>query len=212
MRIGLGTGSTARHVVEVLGEALVAGGLRDIAGVATSRDTEAYARQLGIPLISLDARPHLDLCIDGADEVDPGLDLIKGLGGALLWERIVADASARVIIAVDESKVVRRLGERAPVPVEVIPFGWRTHVPLLEEQGCLVTLRTAAGGGPFTTDSGNYILDCRFPGGIPDPFALQAAAQKRVGIVATGLFLTVATHVVVGRDDDDADVLERPGQ
>jgi len=201
MRIGLGTGSTARHAIELVATRLAAGALRDIAGVATSRETESQARRLGIPLITLDARQRLDLCIDGADEVDRKLNAIKGLGGALLWERIVADVSERIVIAVDESKLVKRLGERAPVPVEVVPFGWRTHIESLEKMGCLAVLRTGDDGRPFVTDSGHYILDCRFPGGVPDPYALETAALRRTGIVATGLFLGVATHVVVGHDE-----------
>jgi ribose 5-phosphate isomerase A len=208
MRIGLGTGSTARHVLDLLGQRKAAGELRDIAGVATSRETEAIARGLGIPLISLDARQHLDLCIDGADEVDPRLDVVKGLGGALLWERIVADACDRVIIAVDDSKRVKRLGERASIPIEVVPFGWRTHIPHLESMSCLATLRCDEDGRPFVTDGGHYILHCRFPGGVPDPYALEKAVRERTGLIATGLFLGVATHVVVGHDEG-VDVIER---
>lgn len=208
MRLGLGTGSTARHVMDVLGERLATGALRDIAGVATSRDTENLARSLGIPLISLDARQRLDVGIDGADEFDPSLDVVKGLGGALLWERIVADACSTYIIVADESKRVRRLGEKAPIPVEVIPFGWRTHIEFLEDQGCLPTLRRTEDGLPFVTDGGHYIVHCRFPGGVPDPTGFERAVRSRVGIVATGLFLDVATHVVVGQDDG-AEVLER---
>jgi len=208
MRLGLGTGSTARHVLNLIARRTTAGELRDIAGVATSRETESNARRLGIPLISLDARQHLDLCIDGADEVDPGLDVVKGLGGALLWERIVADACDRVIIAVDDRKRVRRLGERAAIPIEVVPFGWRTHITHVEGMGCLATLRCAADGRPYVTDGGHYILDCRFPGGVPDPRALEKAVRERTGLIATGLFLGVATHVVVAHDEG-VDVIER---
>lgn len=206
MRLGLGTGSTARHVLDVLGERLASGQLRDVAGVATSRDTESHARARGIPLITLEARQQLDLCIDGTDEFDPALDLVKGLGGALLWERIVAGISDRVIIVADESKRVKRLGERAPVPVEVVPFGWRTHLSFLEAEGCLPRLRTVEDGRPFVTDGGHYIVDCRFPGGVPDAAEFEAAVRRRVGVVATGLFLGIATHVVVGED-----VLDRKG-
>lgn len=209
MRLGLGTGSTARLVLEALAAKLVSGELRDIAGVATSRDTEEHARRLGIPLISLEARQRLDLGIDGADEFDPQLNLIKGLGGALLWERIVADACAHLVIAVDESKRVRRLGEKAPVPIEVVPFGWRTHLPFLEAEGCLPELRRTADGQPFLTDGGHYIIDCRFPGGIPEPVAFEEAVRRRVGVIVTGLFLGIATHVVVGCDHE-VEVLERP--
>jgi ribose 5-phosphate isomerase A len=209
MRLGLGTGSTARHVLNLLAQRMTQGELRDIAGVATSRETESTARRLGIPLISLDARQHLDLCIDGADEVDPRLDVVKGLGGALLWERIVADACDRVIIAVDDTKRVKRLGERAPIPIEVVPFGWRNHITYLEATACLATLRCDPDGRPFVTDGGHYIVDCRFPGGVPEPDALEKAVRARTGLIATGMFLGVATHVVVGHDEG-VDVIERP--
>jgi ribose 5-phosphate isomerase A len=208
MRLGLGTGSTALHVLHVLAERLTEGELRDVAGVATSRATEAEARRLGVPLISLDARQNLDLCIDGTDEFDPHLDLVRGMGGALLWERIVADACDRVVIVADESKRVRRLGQRSPVPVEIVPFGWRTHLEFLADHGCLPRLRETE-GNPFVTDGGHYIIDCRFPGGIPDPPAFQRAACQRTGVVATGLFLGVADVVVVGGEEAEAELIQR---
>jgi ribose 5-phosphate isomerase A len=197
MHLGLGTGSTARHVLDVLAERLREGELRRIAGVPTSRATEQYARRAGIPLSSLDEHPRLDLTIDGADEIDPNVDLIKGLGGALLWEKIVASASDQVIIVADASKRVERLGERAPLPVEVVPFGWRTHLAFFDDFDARPVLRRAADGAPFVTDGGHYILDCGFDGGIPDPYELQMALRDRPGIVESGLFLEIASLDVI---------------
>jgi len=135
MVLGLGTGSTMRHLLELLAERRRAGALGRITGVPTSRETAERARALGIPLATLEQEPRLDLALDGADEIDPRLDLIKGLGGALLWEKIVACAADRLVIIADESKLVNRLGERAPVPVEVVPFGWTTHLARLDRLG-----------------------------------------------------------------------------
>jgi ribose 5-phosphate isomerase A len=202
MRLGLGTGSTARHVLDVISERLREGSLRDVVGVATSRVTAEYAVAVGIPLRSLDEEPHLDLTIDGADEVDPRLDLIKGLGGALLWEKIVACASDSVLIVADASKRVRRLGEKAPLPVEVIPFGWQTHLPFLRALGSEPSLRLAPSGAPFLTDGGHLIVDCRFAGGIQDPHAVEASLNDRPGIVDSGLFLGIATMAVIAGHDD----------
>jgi len=198
MVLGLGTGSTARHVIEVLAERIRSGELRDIVGVPTSRATEHHARQLGIPLTTLDQEPRLDLAIDGADEVDPHLDLIKGLGGALLWEKIVATASEQLLIVVDSGKLVDRLGRGSPVPVEVVPFGWTTHLAYIDLLGARATLRQSADGEPFRTDSGNYILDCAFDNGLVDATRIEREFRHRVGIVESGLFLGMADVVVVG--------------
>jgi ribose 5-phosphate isomerase A len=208
MLVGLGTGSTARHVLDVLGEQLAAGALRDIAGVATSTATAAHARTAGIRLLDPADLQQLDIAIDGADEVDPRLDLIKGLGGALLWEKIVASAAARFIVVVDESKLVRRLGERAPVPVEVVPFGWHTLVSRFERAGARPRLRTRPDGGEFRTDGGHLIVDCTFPHGIPDPAATERALRAPAGVVETGLFLGMASAVVVA--GVDVSVLDAP--
>lgn len=197
MRVGLGTGSTARHVVDLLAARLYAGDLTDIIGVPTSRATEDQARALNVPLATLDEVISLDLCIDGADEVDPQLELIKGLGGALLWEKIVARASARLVIVADDSKDVDRLGTRSPVPVEVAPFGWRTHLAAMQEAGGRPVLRGAnADGAPFVTDGGHYIIDLHFADGIVDARALEAALRARAGVIETGLFLGMADTVV----------------
>ena len=209
MRLGLGTGSTARHVLDVLGERRQRGELRDIIGVPTSTATTEYAGRLGIPLATLDTVPELDLAIDGADEFDPALDLVKGLGGALLWEKIVAAAAARFIIVVDESKRVARLGTRAPVPVEVVPFGWRTLLRRFEALGAVPTLRTGQDGAAFLTDGGHYIVDCAFPDGIADAAAVEERLRRLTGVVETGLFIGMASTVIVA--GDQVDILERSG-
>jgi len=201
MVLGLGTGSTARHVLDVLAERRRAGALRKIVGVATSRWTERYARELGIPLITLEQEPRVDLTLDGADEVDPGLDLIKGLGGALLWEKIVATVSDQFIVVVDETKLVKRLGERAPLPIEVVPFGWNTHLSYLDLLGGEPTLRLTPAGTPFVTDGGHYLIECRFSGGLAEPRRLEQELRQRVGVVETGLFLGMADAVVVAGED-----------
>jgi ribose 5-phosphate isomerase A len=163
-----------------------------------------------VPLSTLDAHPVLDLNLDGADEVDPNLDLIKGLGGALLWEKIVATASRQVVILVDDSKLVSRLGTKAPLPVEVVPFGWKTHLAFVASLGGMPTLRTEPDGRPFVTDEGNYILHCRFEGGIADPKELEARLLARAGVVGTGLFIGIAHQLIVGKADG-VEVLTRKG-
>lgn len=197
MVLGLGTGSTARHVLELLAERLRDGKLRDLVGVPTSRATERHALELGFPLATLDEEPRIDLTLDGADEVDPELRLIKGLGGALLWEKIVASASERVVIVVDEGKLVSELGSKAPLPVEVVPFGWTTHLGYLDLLGARATLRRDASGDPFVTDGGHYLLDCHFEEGVLEPERVERELRQRVGIVETGFFLDLADNVVV---------------
>ncbi len=192
--IGLGTGSTVRPLLGLLGARLAAGALRDVRAVPTSEDTATRCRALGIPLTTLDEHPSLALAIDGADEVGPGLDLIKGLGGALLREKLVARAARRFIVIADASKRVRRLGTRAPVPVEVIPFGWTTHLAFFERLGARPALRRTADGEPYRTDGGHYVVDCAFPSGLRDARAVARALAGRPGIVEDGLFLRMA-HV-----------------
>jgi ribose 5-phosphate isomerase A len=198
MTLGLGTGSTATLAVEAIGRRVRSGELKDVLGVPTSKATAELAGRLGIPLTDLDQRPKLDLTIDGADEVDPGLNLIKGRGGALLREKIVARSSGKNVIVVDETKLVEALGRSAPLPVEVVPFGWRTHIPALEELGARVTLRRNAAGHPYVTDEGHFVLDCRFQAGIADAHALDAAIRARAGIVETGFFLGMVDELIVG--------------
>jgi len=197
MTIGLGTGSTVRPLLTLLAERLDEAGLKDVVAVPTSEDTARRCRELGIPLVTLADCPELSLAIDGADEVSPRLDLIKGLGGALLREKLVAQAARRFIVVADESKLVRRLGTRAPVPVEVIPFGWTALLPFFEKLGAEPVLRRGPDGSPSVTDNGNYLVDCRFARGIPDPGALARALAKRTGVVEDGLFLRIARVAVV---------------
>ncbi len=198
MRLGLGTGSTVAHLLVALAEKLNGGTLSDIVGVPTSLRTAREARELDIPLTSLTETPFLDLTIDGADEVDPELNLIKGLGGALLREKMVAQASRRLAIMVDDGKIVPALGTRCPVPVEVVQFGWEVHGPFVESCGADPVLRVGPDGEPMVTDNGNYIIDCHFPGGIDDAEGFERAIRARAGVVESGLFLGMATEVLVG--------------
>ena len=199
MVLGLGSGTTALLAVRRLAEQLHAGRLRDIVGVPTSLGIEQEARRLQIPLTTLEEHPVLDLTIDGADEVDPQLNLIKGGGGALLREKIVAQASRQEIIIVDETKLVPVLGTRWTVPVEVIPFGWPSQAEYLKTLGAQITLRQQ-NGVVFKTDQGNLILDCQF-GPIPDAYALATKLKTRTGIVEHGLFLDLASEVIVAGAD-----------
>lgn len=197
MKLGLGTGSTAAHFVDLLG-ARVKEGL-SVVCVPTSERTRAQAESLGLTLSTLDETPQLDLAIDGADEFDASLRLIKGGGGALLREKIVAQASRREIIVVDESKLSPALGTNFHLPVEVIPFGAETQVRFLESLGARVSRRTVGSGPaarPFTTDQGHGILDCSF-GPLADPAGLAAQLASRAGIVEHGLFIGLATDVIV---------------
>lgn len=197
MNLGLGTGSTANHVLRVIAERRERGELRNIRGVPTSRATFDLATELGIPLTTLDVQPRLHLAIDGADEVDPNLNLIKGLGGALLWEKIVESMAQRLVIVVDESKLVDLLGQHVPVPVEVVQFAWSTHLHFMKDIGGNPELRKDAAGEPFVTDGGHYIIDCKFARGLSDPRKIEKVFRKRPGIVESGLFLNMAECVIV---------------
>ena len=194
--VGLGTGSTAIWAVRKVAAMLAAGELRDIVAIPTSSETEAEARRLGVPLTTLADHPVIDVTIDGADEVDPQLDLIKGGGGALLHEKIVAQASRREIIVVDEAKLSPALGTRSALPVEVVPFGAGLGrcPPAVARRGAHAADR--CGGQPFVTDEGNVILDTAF-GVLADPHALAAALEARTDVAAHGLFLGLATDLVV---------------
>ncbi len=195
MVVGLGHGSTAIFAVRRLAEFLKSGQLKAILGVPCSNLVEQEARQRGIPLTTLEEHPTIDVTIDGADEVDPQLDLIKGAGGALLREKIVAQASRREIIVIDESKMVPKLGTRMPLPVEVVPFGRRIQQEYLQSLGARVEVRMEGDKNFFKTDQGNLILDCAF-GPISQPSALAAQLDARPGIVGHGLFLGLATDVI----------------
>ncbi len=194
MVLGLGTGSTARHVLEGLARRIAGEGLH-VKGVPSSLATAEAAMLLGIPLTSLEVHPVLDLAIDGADEVDPRLDLIKGGGGALFREKIVAGAAKRFIVVVDESKLVPRLGTKSPVPVEVHPFGWKSTRGRLQALGAKVALRMQ-GPEAFRTDNGNHILDAAF-GPIRSPAKLARELNEIPGVAAHGLFLNMTDAVLV---------------
>lgn len=200
MIVGLGFGSTASYAVRKIAHKISEGKLDGILGVPTALQVEREARELGIPLTTLDDNPEVDLTIDGADEVDPQLNVIKGGGGALLREKIVAQASRREIIVVDESKLSDNLGARFALPVEVLPFGWAPEAAYLESLGASAALRTIANGEPFVTDQGNWIIDAEF-GPIEDPTALSDQLDRRAGIAAHGLFLGLATDLIVGGEN-----------
>lgn len=200
MALGLGSGSTATAMLHALAARLGDGRLRDIVGVPTSERTEAVARRLGIPLVSLEERPELDLAIDGADEVGPNLHLIKGLGGALLREKIVAASARTFVVIADVSKRVGRLGERAALPVEVVAFGRVLCERRLAALGAAPAVRLTPGGETFRTDEGHMILDCRFDG-IDDPVGLAAAIAGIPGVVGHGLFVGMAAAAVIAGPD-----------
>ncbi|MGQ9550192.1 MAG: ribose-5-phosphate isomerase RpiA [Roseiflexus sp.] len=196
MTIGLGTGSTATLMLQGLAARLSDGRLQRVTGVPTSEVTATLARELGIPLTTLDRQPRLDLALDGADEIDPQLRLIKGLGGAMLREKIVAASSERFVVVATAGKCVERLGERSPLPVEVVAFGLPLCARRLRALGGTPTLRRNRSGAPFVTDEGNLILDCSF-GIIADPEALAVSICAIPGVVAHGLFLGMASLAVI---------------
>jgi ribose 5-phosphate isomerase A len=196
MIVGLGTGSTASFAVKLIAER-VADGL-DIVGIPTSQKVEQQARSMGIPLSTLAEHDHIDIAIDGADEVQSGtLNLIKGRGGALLREKIVATSADQLIIIVDDSKLVDSLGVRDLVPLEVVPFGWQATAKRMQRLVAGLTLRLRHDGQPFISDGGHYILDCVF-GAIEDPLHLQQQLDQTVGVVENGLFLGLTSQVIVG--------------
>ncbi|NLX47234.1 MAG: ribose-5-phosphate isomerase RpiA [Euryarchaeota archaeon] len=196
MKVGLGTGSTAYYAIEAIGR-LVRNGYKIVA-VPTSLASERQARDLEIPLATLEEVGTLDITIDGADEVDRDLDLIKGMGGALLREKIVAHSTLQEIIVVDDSKVVQTLGTKFPLPVEVVPFSHGRTRYYMELLGCRAELR--GGSEPFITDNGNLIYHLHFESGIEDPYDLQRKLKDIPGVVETGLFLKMAKKVVVAFD------------
>ncbi|KAL0464203.1 UNVERIFIED_CONTAM: putative ribose-5-phosphate isomerase 3, chloroplastic [Sesamum latifolium] len=206
MVLGLGTGSTAAFVVDKIGALIKSGELTDIVGVPTSKRTQEQAASLGIPLSTLDAHPHLDLAIDGADEVDPNLDLVKGRGGALLREKMVEAASDKFVVVVDDSKLVSGLGGSGlAMPVEVVQFCWNYNLvrlqELFKEEGCEAKLRLDGSGKPYVTDNSNYIVDLYFTTPIKDSGAAGKEIAALEGVVEHGLFLDMATAVIIAGGD-----------
>jgi len=198
MVVGLGHGSTTAYAIDQIAERLRSGTLTDLVCVPCSEEVARHASRLGIPLTTLDAHPSLDLTIDGADEVDAEMNLIKGGGGALWREKVVASASRREIIIVDGSKLSRHLGTRFALPVEVVPFAQAPETAALESLGALVLLR--GGDDPFLTDQRNVILDCDF-GPIEHPAELAARLDARPGIAEHGLFVRLATDLIVATEE-----------
>ena len=207
MTLGLGTGSTVHFTLEALAER-VRGGLK-VRGVPTSLDTERKAREFGIPLVTLEDVQELDLTIDGADEIDPKFNMIKGGGGALLREKVVARASKRVVIVAGADKVVERLGLKFLLPIEVVPFARQVILRELKELGGLPVLRLADQGQVYLTDNGNEILDTHFEAGIEDPAALESRLASIPGIVESGVFVGLADVLVVGDEQGEASVRNR---
>lgn len=197
MVVGLGSGSTASIAIKLLGEKVRDG--MDIVGVPTSRDSEILGRSVGIRIGELKDHPEVDITIDGADEVDPKLNLVKGLGGALVREKIVASATKLEVIVVDDSKLVDFICQKAPLPVEVVGFAHESTLAKLGRLGCRPTLRMRL-GEMFTTDNGNYIADCRFER-IDDPMAMELAINNIPGVVDNGLFVDLAHKVIVASKD-----------
>jgi ribose 5-phosphate isomerase A len=192
MRVGLGTGSTARHAILEIARKVRAGELKGIVGVATSNESEELARANGIEVVGLDAQ-LLDIAIDGADEIAPNLDLVKGLGGALLREKLVEMQAREFIVVADHTKMVGRLGEKAPLPVEIVRFGAESTIERLSEFGGSVLRQKA--GETFITDNGNFIVDLRFE--TDDVAGLERRLKSMTGVVETGFFLGMATRAFV---------------
>lgn len=206
MVLGLGTGSTAAFVVSRIGELLKSGELKDIVGVPTSKRTQEQAASLGIPLSILDDHPKIDLAIDGADEVDPELNLVKGRGGALLREKMVEAASDKFVVVVDDTKLVTGLGGSGlAMPVEVVQFCWKYNLVRLQEmfkaEGCDAKLRVDGGGKPYVTDNSNYIVDLYFETPIKDAGSAGKEISALEGVVEHGLFLDMATAVIIAGKD-----------
>lgn len=200
MVVGLGTGSTTLFAIRRIGALVQSGELQNVVGIPTSSASEALAKEVGITLTTLAEHPVIDLTIDGADEVDPALNLIKGGGGALLREKVVAQASLREIVVVDGAKLSPSLGSQHALPVEVVQFAWRPEEEYLTDMGAEVNVRRGDDNNVFVTDEGNWILDCTFPP-IEDPARLSAQLARRAGIVEHGLFLGLATDLIVASDE-----------
>lgn len=209
MVLGLGSGRTATHFIDLLGQKYQSGGIKDLRGVPTSEASAARARRWGIPLVSLAAVQELDLAVDGADEVDPALNLIKGLGRALLREKIVEIHARRLLIVVDESKLSPRLGLKCPVPVEIVPFEADVQLRWLNRLASRAEYYREPDGSVIHTDNGNPLALCWFDGGMDNPAEIARQMAERPGIVEHGLFLGMADQVIVAGADGFR-ILERP--
>ncbi|MFD1362113.1 ribose-5-phosphate isomerase RpiA [Lentibacillus salinarum] len=197
MTVGLGTGSTVYWMMRKLGER-VANGL-EVQGIPSSRQTEAWANEFGVPLTDFSQVKELDLAIDGADEVDQQWQLIKGGGGALVREKIIAAAARKFVVIVDDSKTVTQLGA-FPLPVEILPFGWEMTTARIVELGVTPVIRRNDANDIFVSDNSNYIVDCRF-GSITDPKTLHQQLKQLTGVVDTGLFVDMSDKVIIGHPD-----------
>lgn len=206
MVVGIGTGSTAEAFIRALGMRVKEG--LSIQGVPTSRRTEHLAREVGIPLTTISDNPVIDLGVDGADEIDPRLSLIKGRGGALLYEKMIAEACRRWIIVAASEKLVTQLGSRVSLPIEIIPFGWETTRTRVEAIGYAAPLRTTDDGSPFLTDGRHFILDSA-TGLIDDPSALGDTIKRITGVIDHGLFVDLATAALVCDPDGTVRKLTR---
>ena len=200
MVVGLGTGSTAKYAVERIGELFQNGALKDIVGIPSSVQTEKLALSVGIPLTTFEEHPVIDINIDGADEVDPALNLIKGGGGALLREKVIAQASRINVIIVDESKLSNQLGTHWALPIEVVPFACPSEIRVLRELGADVSIRKSGDDALFKTDQNNLILDANF-GPMADPASLAVKLDNRAGISGQGLFIGLTSKVIVAGKD-----------
>jgi ribose 5-phosphate isomerase A len=198
MIVGLGSGSTAALVIDEIGRRLERGVLSGILCIPTSRVTSVRALARGIPLTTLEQHPSIDLTIDGADEIDPAGNLLKGAGGALLMEKIVATCTRRLVIVADSTKLVPRLGVRHPLPIEVVQFGWSTHLDTIRALGGDPRLRREENGLPYQTDEGHFIVDAWFSEGLTAPGAIHRALLARPGVVETGLFMRYGPELIIG--------------
>ena len=207
MTLGLGTGSTVQYALEKLAGRVKEG--MKIIGVPTSKKTEISAQALGIPLASLEEIEAIDLTIDGADEIDPQFCMIKGGGGALLREKIIASITKTEIIVVGRDKLVEVLGKDFLLPVEVLSFGWKITIAQIEKMGCSAHLRKHENDDPVISDNGNYIVDCNF-GGIPNPAELEGKIDRIPGVLEIGLFVGLAQKLIIGEDNGKTEVREAP--
>jgi ribose 5-phosphate isomerase A len=198
MVVGLGSGSTASVAIKLIGDKIKEEGI-EIVGVPTSKTSDLLGRAVGIKIVDLDDHPTVDITIDGADEIDPHLNLVKGLGGALVREKIVAAASVVELIVADESKLVDHICQKAPLPVEIVKYSFMTTMRRLGTLGCSPVLRMKA-DAPFVTDNGNFIADCRFEK-IDDPRSMEATINNLPGVVDNGLFVGMASKALVGAKD-----------